>query len=162
MPSFTYYEDVSDFDEVEISDEDIRSCDDMDTLLEWLALADAVSADIKAQVEVAGLAGQPDLVWVYRAGKALGFQRRAQTRIQHRLVALGWTPTEAEARITRLGRRIDELNRKVGELRSAAPIAIEFHRLCMSGEAKIGRAEFERIEGVAIENVARRNRKEAA
>lgn len=144
MAGITYYEDDV-FGDTEIDDAEIRECADVATLLRWFDDCEATAADIIGQVEVAAAGGQPNAVWLFRAGKASGFYRRAQSRIKSRLTELGVDAPDVT-------RRVRELNIKLSDLRADAKVAREFHRLAKEGG--LPRAMFEELEEHTLWNLA--------
>ena len=102
-------------DYVEISD--IRICTDLSQLTSWLLNAEEVAADIKVQIDANREAGRDqDSVWFRRAAGALTANRLTEHHCRRRIIALnGEIPATIK---DERGRRIDELQRLVGALRS--------------------------------------------
>lgn len=135
----------------DVTDEDIFAMEDIDTLLDWSEEVDAACADMAGQLEAAALGGSADHVWVYRVTKAMGYQRRAQSRIKARLRELGWADAPTIM-------KIHELNRAVLTAKAREAVAVEFLRLCTEGA--IGTDLFRKVEADALARVARRNAKQ--
>ena len=139
MAAITYDEDVE-FG-VDLDEDDIRRCSDIETLVGWSDDCDATIEDIKAQITASAAGGYAERGWVYRAGKAMGFMARAKSRIRSRLLVLGWVPAARTQELT-------ELTRKLAEAKAREAVAVEFLRLCTEGALE--RAQFSRIEARAI------------
>lgn len=148
MASLTYYEDDV-FGGIEIDDADIRECADVATLLQWFEDCEASMSDIFGQIEVAALGGQADGTWLYRAGKAAGFFRRAQSRIKSRMVQLG-------VDVPDVARRVRELIIKLDAVRADAKVAREFHRLAQEGG--IPRSMFDELEARTLRGLAEKRK----
>src|SRR6186713_2633674 len=118
MPSLTYSEDL-DYDGTQLSEDDITTCSSVPTLMDWYDTAEAVIEDIKGQVEIAAMGGTADPDWVYKASRAAGYMRRAQSRVRARLNEVDWVPPPYRG-------QIGELQRKLGETKARSAVAVEF------------------------------------
>jgi hypothetical protein len=151
MPSFAYYEDA-DFG-VDLDEDSIAKCADVETLIGWSDDAEATIEDIKLQIQGAALGNTAAPIWVYRASKAMGFMGRARSRIQARLLVLGWTKPKTT-------RDLAEAAQKLAEAKAQNAVAVEFLRLCAEG-GFTNREQFNGLEKQAIAGIALREKKRA-
>lgn len=151
MPAITYDEDTE-FG-VDLDEEAVAGCSDIDTLLGWSDDCEAVIEDIKRQIEASAIAGCAERSWVFRAGKAMGYMGRARSRITSRLRTLGWTKPQTSY-------AIDELHRKLAESKARNAVAVEFMRLC-AVPGGIDPARYAALESKAIALVGLRDKNAA-
>lgn len=121
MPSYGYTEDA-DLDLDDLTEADVRACDDVAELEQWSEDLDALMADIRGQLEGYCASGIENLQWVYSACRKMGFLGRGQTRIKRRLKQLGVDQNP-------LGDKIHDLNVKLATVKAEAAVAREFMRL---------------------------------
>ena len=144
---------TDDHDDFELTNDQISAESSIETLVDWWTTCRATIESMKGQAEFRVCAGQIDVDWVFRATKAAGFYRAAETRIRDRLLVLGHDVPDQN-------RRVAELNRKLHEAQARREVADRFYLMAQQGE--MDRLAFLRLEAKAVKYLADKVAEKAA
>lgn len=116
--TFDYFDD-GELEPLEITRQQIDDCDSVETLLEWLDGLTVLKGNVEADFGARTFTGTATPEWIHRVSQKLAFLSMGQNRCERRLRILGHEPRP-------LGRKIDELNRKIVFMKAEALYAKAF------------------------------------